>query len=421
MLMEMVMESLFAIVDTYFVSKLGTLALATVGLTESLLSIVYSLAMGLSMAATAIVARRVGEKNYTAAAKTSAQTIVLTIILSLSIAIVGLLFAKQLLSALGASAQVIQYGSNYTYIALGGNIVIVMLFVLNGIFRGAGNAGIAFRSLLIANGINIICCPIFINYYGITGAALATLVGRTCGVIYQIYNLTQSNNLFTILKSYYKPHKATIINILNIAWSASLQFIIASGSWIFLSKLIANFGDSAIAGYTIAIRILLFFIMPAWGISNAAATLVGQNLGAMQYLRAEACVWQTAKVNALFMALVTLTSLLFGSSIVQFFTHNSSLVIVATQAMHILSIGYIVYGIGMVVLNAFNGASDSRTPSLINFLGYWCLQIPLAWFIATQTKYGMAGVFYAIVITEFLVTLTGCYLFKQGKWKQKKI
>jgi putative MATE family efflux protein len=423
MLMEMVMESLFAIVDTYFVGKLGALALATIGLTESMLTIVYSIGIGISMAATSIVARRVGEKNNTEASKSGAQAISLAVIISIFISLAGLFFSDELLGAMGASAAVVEYGSNYTKIALTGNIVIMLLFLINGVFRGAGNAVLSFRSLLIANLCNIVFCPLFIHGFnwGITGAALATLCGRSIGVLYQLYHLNKKEGIIQTKWLYYLPSKQYVLPILNIAYTATLQFIIASGSWIFLNRIIAAYGEDTVAGYTVAIRILIFFIMPAWGISNAAATLVGQNLGANNAQRAAQSAWQTAKVNALFMAVVTLICLLFGNAIISFFDIEGPIKIVAKDALQVISLGYVFYGVGMVILNAFNGAGDSKTPTIINFCCYWCFQIPLAIVLAKQLQLGKQGIYYAIIIAEALTTIVAVYWFKKGKWQHVKL
>jgi putative MATE family efflux protein len=421
MMFEMLMESLFSIVDTYFVSELGRDAIATVGLTESLLTIVYSIGIGLSMAATAIVARRVGEKNYNDAAKAGAQAIVIGIGISIIFSIVGIVFAKNLLKMMGASNSIINYGYQYTQVALGSNVVIMLLFLINGIFRGMGSPNIAFRSLLISNALNIIFCPIMIGQFGIVGAALATLLGRGIGVVYQLIQLNKKEGVVTIANHMYQPDWKQIKSILNIAATTTLQFLIASGSWIFLNKLITNFGDDAVAGYTLAIRILVFFILPAWGISNAAATMVGQNLGAKQPDRAQKAVFETAKVNAIFMALVTITCQLFGKDIIRFFTNNENLIASGAEALQIISLGYVVYGIGMVILNAFNGAGDSKTPSIINFFGYWCFQIPLAYLLSNYFELGKYGIFYSIIIAETLVLLTSIFFFKKGKWKLKEV
>jgi putative MATE family efflux protein len=418
MLMEMLMESLFAIVDTYFVSALGKEAIATVGLTESLITIVYSIAIGISMAATAIVARRVGENKMQEAAKAGAQALTLGVSIAIVIGCIGIFFAKELLSMMKGSEEVVQYGYRYTQILIGSNIVIMILFLINGIYRGAGNATLAFRSLLVANVCNIIFCPIFIHHFGIEGAAVATLCGRGLGVGYQFYQLTKKQSTIRLRTTYFYPNKVQIKSIIDIAGTATLQFIIGSGSWIFLNRLIASHGDTAVAGYTIAIRVLIFFIMPAWGISNAAATLVGQNLGSNQPQRAEESVWQTAKVNAIFMLLVTLICLLFGSTILSFFTSEDALLAAATEALQIISLGYVVYGIGMVILNAFNGAGDSKTPTIVNFFGYWCFQIPLAWLLSQQFGFGKKGIYISIILAETVVMLISAYLFKKGKWKK---
>jgi putative MATE family efflux protein len=421
MLMEMLMESAFSIVDTYFVAKLGTEAIATVGLTESMLTIVYSIGIGISMAATAIVARRVGEKNNEAASHAAAQAITLGVLMSCLLSCIGIMFAGDLLALIGASKAVVKAGTSYCQIVFGSNVVIMLLFLINGIFRGAGNASLAFQSLLVANGFNIVLCPLFISMFGLKGAAIATLCGRSIGVAFQLYQLNRKQGILQLRWSQYTPHWKSIKAILAIAWSATIQFVIASGSWIVLNSLMTNFGDKAVAGYTIAIRILIFFIMPAWGISNAAATLVGQNLGAKQPDRAEQSVWQTAKVNAVFMLFVTITCLLGGRQIIGCFTRDPALILTASQALQVVSLGYVVYGIGMVILNAFNGAGDSRTPSLINFIGYWCFQIPLAWYLSRCTDLGMQGIFYSIIITEVLVMVVSAYVFKKGKWKFKQV
>lgn len=427
MLMEMIMESLFAIVDTYFVLHLGKEALATVGLTESMLTIIYSIAIGISMAATAIVARRVGEKDNKAASYSGAQAISLGVIISIVISAVGFLFAEDLLRIMGASKSIITNGKIYTQIALGGNIVIMLLFLINGVFRGAGNASIAFQSLLVANIANIILCPTLIlglgpiPALGLKGAALATLIGRSIGVVFQLYHLNKKTGIIQIKWSQYFPSKSAIKSIFDIAWTGTLQFIIASGSWIFMVRIMSSFGDTAVAGYTLAIRVMIFFIMPAWGLSNAAATLVGQNLGAKLPDRAEQSVWQTAKYSAVFMLLVTLL-FFFGSEwLLRFFTNDKEVLNIASTALCIMSLGYIFYGIGMVIVNSFNGAGDTRTPTIINFFGYWCFQIPLAWLLSHQFNFGKEGVFIAIVVAETLVTIAGVIIFKRGYWKSKTV
>jgi putative MATE family efflux protein len=421
MLLEMVMESLFAIVDIFFVSKLGKEAISVVGLTESLLTIIYSIGIGISMAATAIVARRVGEKNYAAASKTGAQAIILGFMVSGVISLTGIFFAADLLSMMGGSDSLVHEGKHFTQIVLGSNVVIMLLFIINGIFRGAGNAAIAFRSLVVANGFNIIFCPVFIYAFGLTGAALATLAGRSIGVIYQFVHLTSKTGILQMNRKDYFPDVKQLKAILKIAWTGMLQFIIASGSWIFMVRIISSFGESAIAGYTIAIRVMIFFIMPAWGLSNAAATLVGQNLGAGQPERAEKSVWLTARYSAVFMILVTILFLFASEFILGFLSKDPEVLRIGTTALKIMSMGFVFYGIGMVMVNSFNGAGDTKTPTIINLFTYWCFQIPLAWILSHRFSFAQSGVFIAIIISESMATLLGIYIFRKGNWKNKKV
>ncbi len=421
MILEMCMESVFAVVDIFFVGKLGALATATVGLTESMLTIIYSLGFGISMATTAMVARRIGEKNTKDAAKAGAQSILIAIVLSLIISVVGFFFSKDLLYLMGATKEIAEYGYTYTTIMLVGNIVIMLLFLLNGIFRGAGNAAIAMKSLWVANICNIILCPILIHYYGITGAAVATTIGRGIGVIYQLRQLLKGKGLIQLHLQYFKPHITIIKSLLNVTITATMQFIIASASWIAMARIMTSFGNNAIAGYTIAIRLIVFFILPAFGLSNAAATLVGQNLGANQPDRAAKSVWKVAKYNAIYMGFVSLLFLFGAEYFVSFITHEPLVIKTAVLALRVITLGYIFYGIGMVMMNAFNGAGDSRTPTIINFFWFWIFQIPVAYFVAIKLNWGEMGIYLSIVVTETLVTLTSMYLFKKGKWKLVKI
>ncbi|MDB5224258.1 MAG: efflux family protein [Chitinophagaceae bacterium] len=421
MILEMCMESVFAIVDIFFVGKLGSNATAAVGLTESVLTIIYSIAMGLSMAATAMVARRVGEKNYEGAAKAGAQAIMVALTLSLLISITGILFAENLLRLMGATEEIIRSGLTYTRIMLAGNVVIMMLFLLNGIFRGAGNASIAMRSLWLANICNIILCPILIHYFGLKGAAFATTTGRGIGVCYQLWHLLKGKGVIKINMQHFLPDKEVLKNLLNVASTATLQFIIGSASWIAMARIMTGFGSSAVAGYTIAIRWIVFFILPAFGLSNAAATLVGQNLGAKQPGRAEESVWKTAKYNAIFMAFVSLLFLVCADFFVSIINTDPEVVKTAVLALRIVSLGYIFYGIGMVMMNAFNGAGDSRTPTWVNLFWFWIFQIPLAYVLAIVWHWGPKGVFIAIVIAETCITITSAFLFRRGKWKLIKI
>lgn len=427
MILEMTMESVFAVVDIFFVGKLGKEAISTVGLTESVLTLVYSLAIGMSMAATATVARRIGEKNEEAASKAGTQAIVLSLIVTVIISISGVIFAPEILGLMGASSETISMGSNYTRILFGGSVVIIELFLINGIFRGAGDAAIAMRSLWLANFLNIILCPTLIygigswDGYGLTGAALATTIGRGTGVIYQVYHLMKGKRAVRIRKEYFTPDWQQIGALSKIAWTATAQFLIGSASWIVLAKLMARFGSAAIAGYTVGIRIMMFFILPAWGMSNAAATLVGQNLGAGEPERAEKSVWRTAGYNAIFMSLISLLFIFFSKQIIGFVNSDPEVEKIATQALNIMSLGYIFYGVGMVVTSSFNGAGDTRTPTVISLIGFWALQIPLAYLLAITADLGPRGIFFAVIIAEAFITVIGVIIFRQGKWKTVKV
>jgi putative MATE family efflux protein len=421
MMLEMCMESVFAVVDIFFVGRIGKEAVATVGLTESVLAIVYSVAIGLSMAATAVVARRVGEKNPEEASHSAAQAILISLGLTLVISLAGALLAPQILRVMGASPETAITGASYTRIIFGGSVVIMMLFLVNGIFRGAGQASIAMWSLWIANGFNIILCPVLIHFYGLKGAAIATTIGRGLGVCFQLYHLAKGRGVFRILRKYFRPDPSIISNLLNIAWTGTLQFLIGSASWIVMIRIISHYGDTSIAGYQVAIRILLFFIMPAWGMSNAAATLVGQNLGARQPDRAEQSVRTTAKYNALFMLLVSLLFFLWAGPVVGFINRDPGVEAIAIRALRIISLGYVFYGVGMVLTNAFNGAGDTRTPTVINLFCFWLFQIPLAWCLARVLDLGPTGVFYAILIAETAITVSSFLVFRRGRWKTVKV
>jgi putative MATE family efflux protein len=428
MMLEMSMESVFALVDIYFVSHLGKHATSTVGLTESVITIVYSLAIGISMAATAMVARRVGEKDAAAATKAGMQSILVSLFITILISIPGFIYAADILRLMGAEEEAIKTGIGYTRIMMGGSLVIMLLFLINGIFRGAGDAMMAMKSLWLANICNIILCPLLIRglgpipAFGLQGAAMATTIGRGIGVCYQLYHLFNGKRLVSFTLQLLKPDWGLIRTIINIAWPGTLQFLIGSGSWIVLASLVVQTGHSeASAGYQIAIRIVLFFILPAWGMSNAAATLVGQNLGAGKPERAELSVLRTARYNAIFMGTMSLIFLIFAPFIISFFTRDTSVAAYAISAVRIISAGFLFYGIGMVMANAFNGAGDTRTPTVINLFGFWFFQIPLAYLLAKPLGMGALGVFVAIPIAETAITVTAYLLFKKGKWKLKKI
>ncbi|HEK20452.1 MATE family efflux transporter [Mucilaginibacter sp.] len=430
MMLEMAMESVFALVDLYFVGHLpnSSLAIQTVGLTESVLTVIYSLAIGLSMAATAVVARRIGEKNPEAASKAGMQTVVIAVIVNIVISIVGLLHGRDLLLLMGASPETANHGQTFVRVMMGGSVIIVLLFLINGIFRGAGNAAIAMRSLWIANIANIILCPIFIRglgpipAFGLTGAAIATTVGRSLGVLYQVYNLFNNKNAITIKLSYLVPDWEQIKAIIKVAAPGILQFIIASCSWIFLAELVATTGgDKGSAGYQTALRLMMFFMLPAWGLSNAAATLVGQNLGAGRVDRAERSVFQTIRYTAVFLGIVTVLFLTCGHLFASFFTEDEQVKSVAAKALEIISGAFIIYGMGMVFTSAFNGAGDTWTPTKINFFTFWLFQIPLAYLLAKYFEMGPTGVFISLPVSEIGLTIAAYVLFKKGKWKTKQV
>jgi putative MATE family efflux protein len=428
MILELSLESVFAVVDMFFVGKLGQNAIQTVGLTESVITIVYSVAIGLSTAATAMVARRIGEKDPEAASHAGAQAMVLSLGVTFIVSMIGLLFAPNILSFMGASPEVVKEGVSFTRIMLGGSVVIVLLFMINGIFRGAGNAAIAMKSLWLASIMNIILCPTLINGWGpfpemgLTGAAVATTIGRGTGVLYQCWHLFKGKGMIRLKLHHFRFDAPLMKALVKIASPATLQFIIASGSWIVLAWLVANTGHTeASAGYQIAIRNVVFFILPAWGLSNAAATLVGQNLGAKQPERAAQSVLLTAKYNAIFMAGVTLLFLLFSGPIISIFTQEEGVQKVGAQALMIIGSGYIFYGIGMVMIQALNGAGDTTTPTMINFVCFWLFQIPFAYLMARTFGLGPTGAFISIPVAETAIALVAFYYFKKGKWKKVKV
>ena len=421
MILEMCMESLFAVVDIYFVGRLGKEAVAGAALTESVLAIVYSLAMGIAMAATAVIARRIGEKNEKEAAHTAAQAILITLGLTVVISVSGAVLAPRILEVMGASPLAVQIGQSYTRIIFESSVVIMLLFLINGIFRGAGNAAMAMWSLWIANGCNIVLCPILVHYYGLPGAAMATTIGRGIGVCYQLYHLVRGRGLIKIVLRHFKPDPAILRGLTKIAWSGALQFLISTASWIAMARIIATFHDTAIAGYQVSIRIIIFFILPAWGMSNAAATLVGQNLGAQQPERAVASVRTAALYNAIFMSLVSLLFLGAAEPIVDFLNPDPNVQAIAVRSLHIISLGYVFYGVGMVITNTFNGSGDTLTPTIISLFIFWALQIPLAWFLAIFLKQGPTGVFIAIVVSESSLSVVSYLIFRRGKWKHVKV
>ncbi|MGQ0740064.1 MAG: MATE family efflux transporter [Bacteroidota bacterium] len=428
MILELSLESLFAVVDMFIVGKLGSNAIQAVGLTESVITIVYTIAIGLSTGATALVARRVGEKKPDEASHAGAQSIVITLAIAALLTLGGVLFPGEILKLMKADPQVVAEGETFTRIMFAGSGAIMFLFVINGIFRGAGDAAIAMRSLWIASGINIILCPLLVRGYGpfpelgLQGAAIATTIGRSAGVLYQCYALFGKKGVITLKKSHFKWDWPVSKSLLGISWPAIFQFFMASGSWIILTRLVAETGGKdASAGYQIAIRNVVFFILPAWGLSNAAATLVGQNLGAKQPDRAEKSVLLTMKYNAVFMSFVMLLFLFFARPIINIFNSNPVVVQYGAQALQIIGSGYIFYGIGMVMIQALNGAGDTKTPTWINFAGFWLFQIPFAYLLAHGFAMGPEGAFIAIPVAETLIALAAYYYFKKGKWKEVEV
>jgi putative MATE family efflux protein len=427
MVLEMLMESLFSVVDVFFVGKLGVDAVATVGLTESMLAIVYSLGFGLSTAASTVVARRVGEKNIEGAIHSAIQAIYITAGISLLISFAGFFFAKDLLLLMGAEASLVEKNSHYTQLMLGGNMVIMLLFMINGIFRGAGDAAIAMRSLWLANLLNILLCPLLIYglgpipAFGLTGAALATIIGRGTGVCYQVYHLFKGKGIILVRLVYARIDLKVIKHVFSLASGVTAQFLISSASWIFLIRILSHFGNDALAGYTIAIRVIVFAILPAWGMANAAATLVGQNLGAFQPLRAEKSVWRAAFLNMIFLGIVSVIFFFSAHQIITLFNNQPGVVRYGTLCLRIVCLGYIFYAYGMVISQSFNGAGDTRTPTLLNLFGFWAFQIPLAYLLSISLKIGPEGVFWAISIAEGAMAVAGILLFRRGKWKEVKV
>ncbi len=427
MVLEMVLESLFAVVDVFWVGHLGANAVATIGLTESMLSVIFAVGIGLSVSTTAMVARRIGEKNPEGAAVAGVQAIVLGLIASFVIGAPCLYYAPRLLQLMGASPEIVSSGSAYARIVLGGSGVVLMLFLNNAIFRGAGDAAIAMRLLWVSNIINLILDPCFIfgvgpfPRLGVTGAALATLTGRSIGVLYQFYRLLRGTERIRILRRQIRVEWAVLLRLVKVSLAGILQFVIAHSSWIGLVRIVSTFGAAALAGYTIGIRIVIFVLLPSWGLSNAAATLVGQNLGAGQPDRAEASVWRTGFYNMLFLGVVGLFFIAFAEPLVRMFSNDPQVVHLAASCLRIVSIGNISYAYGMVMMQAFNGAGDTLTPTIVYLFGFWVLEIPLAYWLAIPLRTQANGVYYAIVVAESAIAVASVVLFKRGRWKRQKI
>ena len=423
MIAEMSMEGLFAICDMIFVSKISVNAIATVGLTESMVTLLYAVAIGLSMAATAVVARRIGEKKPKDASIAGAQAIIVGVIVSVIIGAIGILFPKELLGLMDAETDLIQEGYQYTQFLIGGNITIMLLFLINAIFRGAGDASIAMKALGLASILNIILDPLFIFGLdmGVKGAAIATTIGRGTAVLYQIYMLQSGKSAIRINWDVMRLKLDVLINLVKVSLGGIGQFLIGTSSWVFLMLIVSQFGSEVLAGYTISIRIIMFTILPAWGMSNAAATLVGQNLGAQKPARAERSVWKTARYNLIFMLSVSLIYLVFADHLVSLFTSDTKVVHYAALSLRLISSGYIFYGYGMVMTQAFNGAGDTKTPTWINLFSFWLFQLPLAYLTAIYWDMGPAAVFICIAAAESVLAVWSIVVFKKGRWKTVQV
>jgi putative MATE family efflux protein len=427
MILEMSMESLFAVVDIFFVAKLGADAVAIVGLTESVMALIYAVAFGLAIGATATIARRTGEKDVAGAARSAAHVIYLGILVSILISAIGIIFAPQILGLLGARDHLIVEGSRFMRIMVGGNGVVLFIFLLNAIFRGAGDAAIAMRVLVLANGLNMILAPMFIfgvGFFpelGVTGAAVGTTIGRGCGVLFAAWHLMRPGGRIHVHRESWRFDPTLLWKLLRLSSTGVFQLLVATASWTALMPIMAGFGEAAIAGYVIALRVVMFALLPALGLSNAAATMVGQNLGARKPDRSEAAVWTAGKFNAAFYFLVGVVFWLFSNQIIGFFTQEADVLRYGTSALHIIAYGFAFYGLGMVLETAFNGAGDTWTPTYLNIFIFWLFEIPAAYLLAYYFDLGPDGVFWAITVAFSLLAIASAVLFKRGKWKLKEV
>jgi putative MATE family efflux protein len=427
MVLEMALESVFAVVNVFWVNRLGSDAVAAVGLTESMFSTIYALALGLAIGATAVVARRIGEKDPDGAARAAVQSIALGILVAAPIAVLGGVFAPDLLRLMGASENVVTTGSGYTRVLFAGNFVILLLFLINAIFRGAGDAAIAMRCLWLANFANLVLDPFLIFGWGpfpelgVQGAAVATTIGRGIGVLYQFYRLAGRDRRFVIERRHLRLEPAVLANLLRLSGTGMLQILIATTSWIGLFRVVASFGSATIAGYTISVRVIMFAFLPSWGLSNAAATMVGQALGAGKPERAERAAWKAARYNLLFQGALGTSFLLLAGPIVALFTSDPEAARTGSEALRLVSAGFLFYAFGMVLSQALNGAGDAWTPALLNLFCFWVLEVPLAWFLAHPLGWGARGAFVAVAVAFTALGVTSTLVFRRGRWKTRVV
>ncbi len=427
MVLEMIMESVFAVVDIFWVSHLGTDAAATVGLTESLLTLIYALAIGLSIGAMAMVARRIGEKNPEGAARAAVQSIVLALVVSILIGAIGAPYAPELLKLMGGSPWVVEHGSSFTRVMLAGNVTVVMLFMINAIFRGAGDAAIAMRTLWLANWINIVLGPCLIfglgpfPKLGIVGAAIATNIGRGTGALFALSKLLRQGGRFTIERRHLRIEPSIIARLIRLSATGTFQVFIGMASWIGLVRIISSFGSNAVAGYTFGIRVILFALLPSWGMANAAATMVGQALGARDPDRAERAVWKAGFYNMIFLGIIGLLFIFFAPQIIRFYTDVPDVAQYGVDCLRIVAYGFLFYAYGMVLGQSFNGAGDAWTPTIINLFVFWLWEIPLAYVLSSTLGMGPRGVFVAMTIAFSTLAVVSAIVFRRGRWKHRVV